>query len=189
VNDYERAAFVPAPAEPLRRLRVAVLMNSAVVSLLLAAIGCDDRTPPPYVRAAGPTPVLVDVPNGRAFLVSFWASWCAPCREETPDLVRLAEDPPGGLHVVVISEDASIEDVFAFFGGVPPRRLNLRLDEESSLMRAFGVEQLPVSFLVVDGRLVASFRGRRDWDSRGMRRLLIRLVGEAQSADPAQTAG
>lgn len=30
-------------------------------------------------------------PSGRTTLINFWATWCAPCREEFPQLVRLAE--------------------------------------------------------------------------------------------------
>ena len=34
---------------------------------------------------------LIRERNGRALLVNVWASWCVPCREEFPDLVRLAK--------------------------------------------------------------------------------------------------
>ena len=29
------------------------------------------------------------VPNGKPLLINFWATWCDPCREEFPDLVKL----------------------------------------------------------------------------------------------------
>jgi thioredoxin-like negative regulator of GroEL len=65
------------------------------------------------------------------------------------------------------------------FGGTPPPELGYRHDVGKRAAQAFGVEVLPAAFLVVDGRLVARFSGPREWGSRGMRRLLTRLAGEA----------
>ncbi len=44
--------------------------------------------------------------HAKAVLVNLWASWCGPCREEFPDLVRLQRDyEPRGLKVVFVSWD------------------------------------------------------------------------------------
>ncbi len=44
--------------------------------------------------------------RGKVVLVNFWATWCPPCREETPGLVRLYNDyRPRGVEVVGISMD------------------------------------------------------------------------------------
>jgi thiol-disulfide isomerase/thioredoxin len=45
-------------------------------------------------------------PDMRAVLVNVWASWCGPCREEFPGLVRIAHKYQGrGLKVMLISAD------------------------------------------------------------------------------------
>lgn len=141
-----------------------------------AGIGCREGQPPPYLRISGDAPSMQDLPNARAHLVTFWGSWCAPCVEETPSLKALARRPPPGLGVVVVSVGDEEAAIHTFFGGAPPPELHLRPDEDARLQEAFGVEQLPVSFLVVDGQKAARFDGRRDWDDRAMRRLLERLV-------------
>ena len=57
------------------------------------------KTPPaklPEVKqidAAGLKAVMT--PNGRPLLVNFWATWCDPCREEFPDLVKFANEYNG----------------------------------------------------------------------------------------------
>lgn len=49
---------------------------------------------------------VVDKPGARVTLVNVWATWCAPCVEEMPDLVRLhREHEAAGLRLVLISAD------------------------------------------------------------------------------------
>ncbi len=44
--------------------------------------------------------------QGRALLVNFWATWCAPCREEIPLLAAaLQKYGPGGVEIVGIAID------------------------------------------------------------------------------------
>ncbi len=46
----------------------------------------------------------------RPLLVNFWATWCAPCREEFPDLVRIDKDYKArGLDFIVVSLDDAEE--------------------------------------------------------------------------------
>lgn len=147
-----------------------------LAALLACAPGCREAPPPSWVRLEGASPRLEAAPATRAQLVVFWATWCEPCRRETPQLRALAANPPEGLAVVVFSHDDDDQAVRAFFGGPPEPALHLRLDPGRSAAEAFGVQALPVSFLVVDGRLVARFTGPREWDSPAMRKLLGKLL-------------
>jgi thiol-disulfide isomerase/thioredoxin len=44
-------------------------------------------------------------PNGKPLLVNFWATWCGPCREEFPDLVKIDQEYRGRIDFVTISLD------------------------------------------------------------------------------------
>lgn len=44
-------------------------------------------------------------PSGRPLLINFWATWCPPCTEEFPDLVKIDADYRGKLDVITISLD------------------------------------------------------------------------------------
>ncbi|MCS6873613.1 MAG: TlpA family protein disulfide reductase [Pyrinomonadaceae bacterium] len=48
-------------------------------------------------------------PKGKPLLVNFWATWCAPCREEFPDLVKISNEYLGKIDVITISLDDPIE--------------------------------------------------------------------------------
>jgi thiol-disulfide isomerase/thioredoxin len=158
-------------------LRAAVLLAS-----LAGACGEREHAPPAYVRLDAPAPRLDDVPATRALLVVFWATWCPPCRAETPQLRALAEEPPEHLSVVVFGHDQDSSAVREFFAGAPPPALHFRLDGDQAAARAFGVDKLPASFLVVEGQRMARFSGPRDWSSPAMRRLLQKLISERLGA-------
>lgn len=70
--------------------------------------------PRPVKKAVQPVKVtLVDdvsirkvlQPNGKPLLVNFWATWCDPCREEFPDLVKFDREFKGKIDFVTISLD------------------------------------------------------------------------------------
>ena len=44
-------------------------------------------------------------PNGKPLLINFWATWCAPCREEFPDLVKMGTDYKGKIDLITVSLD------------------------------------------------------------------------------------
>lgn len=44
-------------------------------------------------------------PNGKPLLVNFWATWCVPCVEEFPDLVKIDAEYKGKIDFITISLD------------------------------------------------------------------------------------
>ena len=64
----------------------------------------------------------VKAPGAAAVLVNVWASWCEPCREEMPDLIRFYRDHRAqGLRLVLISADdddqrAEVERILGALG-------------------------------------------------------------------------
>jgi thiol-disulfide isomerase/thioredoxin len=67
------------------------------------------KTPP----VVGPKVTQIDIeglkalikPNGKPLLINFWATWCDPCREEFPDLVKLNNAYKGKVDFVTVSLD------------------------------------------------------------------------------------
>ena len=61
--------------------------------------------PPPVTQIDDAKIKQLLKPNGRPLLVNFWATWCGPCREEFPDLVKIDADYRGRIDFITISLD------------------------------------------------------------------------------------
>ena len=53
--------------------------------------------------------------KGKVVLVNFWATWCPPCREEIPDLIRLQDRYRAQLLIIGVSSDTGPTDMVARF--------------------------------------------------------------------------
>ena len=103
--------------------------------------------------------------RGKVVFINFWATWCPPCVEEMPSMLRLqakmADDPR--FEMLAISTDEGWTPVRKFFEQKPP--FEVLLDAEGKLARTYGTEKFPETYVVVDGRLVGHIIGPRDWDT------------------------
>jgi peroxiredoxin len=125
---------------------------------------------PEYAAASldGGVVRLADL-KGRPVLLNFWATWCAPCREEIPDLAALDGRHRGaGLRVVGVSLDAAdaAEEVrrFAAARQIP---YTLLRDPDDRAGAVFGLAALPATFL---------------FDREGV--LVFRRLGPLRGEDP-----
>lgn len=107
-------------------------------------------------------PVSLASFRGKFVLVNFWASWCGPCREETPDLQSLYEHNSNvGLVILGVNQQEQPNTVRGFaqeFGVSYP----VLLDRSGEVSGAYGVGRgMPITFFVApDGVIEDVFFGR-----------------------------
>jgi peroxiredoxin len=117
-------------------------------------------------KSANGGPIKLADYSGKVMLVNLWATWCGPCRMETPELVKLhTEYQSRGVEMVGLSTedpDASAESVAEFV-----KEYNVKYhigwatrDVAIALMQ--GRTNIPQSFIIGrDGRIVKRFIGFR----------------------------
>lgn len=147
---------------------VAIAATAGLAAFLATRFGTDPGPPPVpppaplVVPERRPDLVLQDIHgeprslsywDGRALIVNFWATWCAPCRREIPMLNDLAREfGPQGFEVVGIAVDFR-QDVLGYLEHVPISYETLIGEQEGmDAARAFGVANVVLPFTVFTDR-------------------------------------
>lgn len=112
--------------------------------------------------------------KGALLLVNFWATWCAPCVEELPQLQMLQERYAGKLRVIAINEDTKgFEVITPFVKQHALEGLAHFHDKDQIEYTKLQMKGLPMSFLIDEkGNLIATIMGKIDWLGSDMEGLL-----------------
>ena len=136
-----------------------------------------------FTDAAGAEMRLSDF-SGKHVLVNFWATWCAPCREEMPMLSELqAEFGGDDFEVVTIATGRNPQPAIdRFFEEIGVDNLPKYLDPRSALARDMDVLGLPITLILdPEGREIARMRGDAEWNSDSAKAIIRALTGAPQS--------
>lgn len=131
-----------------------------------------------FEDAGGETHRLADW-QGKHVLVNFWATWCAPCREEMPSLSALQSELGGeAFEVVTIATGRNtVEGIERFFDEVGVENLPVFIDD-GTVARDMAVLGLPITVILdPEGREIARLQGDADWNGAAAQALVTALVG------------
>ena len=127
-------------------------------SLLLPALAAPQMIPLDVFEASGAAPIDdFEIPRreggtfaladhrGRPVVVTFWASWCGPCRLELPDLARWAGSHPE-VEVLAVNIDRKRAAAETFLRQVA-FDLPVAFDPDAVQLGRHGIESMPTMFL------------------------------------------
>ena len=176
----------PAPAASPHKRSSAIDPRWGVLLVALLVLstvfwprrGAGESEPPPaeggFVLDATGRPIPLGRELKQVTLVHFWATWCPPCLDELPKLVRFAEgvtDDRFGLVLVAVADET--RGAQRFLGS---ERFPLFFDPDWEVAHRFRTEKLPETHLVVQGKVVESFIGASDWQSRDVQGRVLRYL-------------
>ena len=87
--------------------------------------------------------------HGNLVLLNFWATWCAPCKEEMPSLDLLqTQENLNNLKIFPINiGQEDVEKALDFFEDLKIKNLELFFDSPVTLAKKFGLRGIPTSIL------------------------------------------
>ncbi len=124
---------------------------------------------------------IQDLDNeGSPMVISFWATWCKPCKKELNAIAEVYDDwqDETGVKLIAISiDDTRSMSKVAPYVNSSDWEYDVYLDSNSDLKRAMGVSSVPHTFLINgDGKIVWNHKGYIDGDEEELYEQIEHLV-------------
>jgi thiol-disulfide isomerase/thioredoxin len=104
--------------------------------------------------------------KGKWLVLNFWATWCAPCREEMPSLLALQQARPDWAILPIATGRNPMPQITRFYEEAGVTALPILRDPTSALSSQMAVMGLPVTVIVnAEGFEVARLIGGADWSA------------------------
>lgn len=114
----------------------------------------------------------LDAYKGQVVLLNFWASWCAPCMQEMPDLESLARSMRGRqFSMIALSADDSWQDIQKVLGS---EKLAMEVYRDPSQSKKqhllYGTEKFPETYVIdKQGKVRLRFINVQPWKDPAIR--------------------
>ncbi len=140
---------------------------------LVLFVGCHSGSTPPGINGQAPDftirdtdkTVSLDQFRGKPVVLNFWATWCPPCIEEIPSMMRLQTIMGSKVQILGISTDVDDAAYHRFIADKKINFLTVR-DGDQRVNTMYGTYKFPETY-ILDGKGVIrrKFIGGATWDS------------------------
>ena len=162
----------------MKRLVMFYLILSATVLMMsgcskkeqeVSVAGVHETKPAPdiTVNSLKSEPLKLSTLKGKVVLLNFWATWCPPCREEIPSMIKLNNAMAGKpFQMVAVSiDEGGVPEIESFFK-TSGFSLPTYTDPGGVASKIYGLTGVPESFVIdKNGILVKKVIGPLSWDS------------------------
>lgn len=162
----------------MKRLLIALLAVAPIVSTFAQ----DKKMPEVNVTALDGSSVEVKnfIKSDKITVISFWATWCSPCKKELDAISEVYEDWKKDYNVELIA--MSIDDARAFSKVKPLVEskgwsYTVLVDKNEDLKRALNIDSVPYTIVVdKEGKIVYEHSGYKPGDEDELEAVLSGLV-------------
>ncbi len=142
----------------IRKLLVLVIATLCTVPVAAAAPPHPGQPAPTFeLRTLDNKPLKLTKLHGKAVYLDFFASWCAPCREETPEIIKLSKQyKKRGLTVIGLDDNESKDRAQGFSDQFKVPFPVAVADQK--LLDSYGVIALPVHVFIDRNGVVKLYR-------------------------------
>ena len=124
---------------------------------------------------------IQDLDNqGNPMVISFWATWCKPCKKELNAIAEVYDDwqDETGVKLIAISiDDTRSMSKVAPYVNSSDWEYDVYLDSNSDLKRAMGVSTVPHTFLINgEGKIVWNHKGYIDGDEEELYEQILSIL-------------
>jgi len=128
------------------------------------------------VNGAG-TRVTLESKKAPVLVLTFGASWCAPCKKELPALEKLARRySPSSVAFIAVNIDNTIATGKAFMKRAGLKRVLAVYDPKNINVRSYAPPTMPSVFIIGNGIVKHVHAGYRSGDERKLKKAIDRLV-------------
>ena len=114
--------------------------------------------------------------SGNLIIINFWATWCAPCKEEMPSLDKLYQDKKfKNLKVFTVNVDQpNYIKTKNFFNDLKIEKLSIFFDPNQNSLKEFKIRGIPITILInKKGEEFARITGSIDFKNKKFVKWLI----------------
>jgi peroxiredoxin len=119
---------------------------------------------------------------GKFYVISFWATWCVPCKKELGNLVDLAPKWKEKLNTEIIAvstDDSRAKSKVKTYVTGEDWPFTVLLDMNQDLMRSLGIQQIPFTLIVNgDGKIVYTHNSYVEGDEFEIENKLSTMVSK-----------
>ena len=155
------------------------MLHAIIAATALALTGPQVGSPAPdfHLTTIDGKPVSLADYRGKTVVINDWATWCPPCREETPDLIASAKKLTSSGDVAFLGVDSTeAAPIVRAFVAAKPMPYAQAIDADHAFQKAYDVRAFPSTFVIGgDGVLRARYVGNIT------SKILAGFVGDARA--------
>ncbi|HWS40719.1 MAG TPA: TlpA disulfide reductase family protein [Arenimonas sp.] len=131
-----------------------------------ASLNVGQKAPNQLGKDSNGNEILVESFKGKVLIVTFWASWCGPCRKELPNLNAL-QNAVGieDIQVVAINHKESLKTTVEIMRQLKDRKIVSSLDKNGAIAELYGVNSFPNLWIINPEGVIDAHKVGYDQDS------------------------